>query len=179
MAAPCARGAAQARDEGHALFYLEQISECFSAPSVGGILARLDAGGSLWHEQAAHALRRASPLMLELTHELLTAAAVDQCWTAALRLEAELCTRALAAPDCHAGATALAAAKAEMLRTAAELAAPRDEWEDGLGDDAAGAEDDFSRAEEEEAGGPIEAPVAWEHASEAEVGRAAVEAYIS
>ena len=67
----------------------------------------LDAGGTLWHAQAAHALRLASPLALRLTHALLEKARGDVCWTEVLRSEAELCASALGSADCAAGAGVL------------------------------------------------------------------------
>ena len=102
--------------EGHALHYTAEIADCFGgAASVGEVVARLEAGGGLWHAQARQALLDASPLALRLTWELLRRAAPDGgaplCWTEVNELEAAASARwAAEAPDAAAGAAAEAAA---------------------------------------------------------------------
>jgi len=132
----------EAYTEAHALFYAEHIAECFTADSVEAILGRLDAGDTLWHAQAAHALRRASPLALALSHATLTAAASHACWTESLRYEAELCTAVLGAPDCVAGAPSLGASKRVVRRVAAEMEADVDESDADVIDEGDVAEEE-------------------------------------
>lgn len=82
-------------DQGHALFYRDEIAECFSQSTVSGILAKLEAGGTPWHLQAAQTLSLASPLMLVLTLELLQRSATLTTQSA-LQMEAVVCSNVVA-----------------------------------------------------------------------------------
>ena len=108
--------------EGHALHYLEDISACFAEPTVSAILERLEAGETLWHAQAAHALKAASPLAIELTHAMIRAAERAECWSEVLPMEARVCASAIGSADCVAGASSLELTKQRRLREAAEMA---------------------------------------------------------
>lgn len=158
--------------EAHALYYADSIAECFAEPSVGAILAKLEAGSSLWHAQAAHALRAASPLALALTHTLLREAARDQCWTDVLKLEAQLNAAALAAPDCTKGARSLEAAKRELLQISRELTAAAadddvDDEEEGVAAAAGGDEQSPSESADAEDAATEAMLVQWGEARQA------------
>ena len=108
-----------AYDKTHALYYRDQIAECFSQSSVSAILSKLRAGDSPWHMQAAHCLSLASPLMLALTLETLrrSAALEAERWPSALRTEAVLCSNVVSrSPDFARGAESLQATKEALLR---------------------------------------------------------------
>ena len=119
----------------------------------------------MWHAQAAHAVRSAAPLAASLSLETLQRAAEATCWTDVLQYEAQLATALLGSADCAAGARALGAFHAGLLRTAKQMA------------DAAAAEDDEAEGWNDSVDAQMDTeldkhaapPEKWEHASAAEV----------
>ena len=174
-------------DEGHALYYREQIAECFSETSLGAIIAKLQAGDSLWHAQAAHALSVSSPLAMTLTLEALNRAKDATCWTECLAMEASMSAKAVASADCAAGAAQLMEVKNEMLRAAKaeevaqekliayeEAMIPEEEMHELLGitaEEAAAAAAKADEAAVDAAMGVEEgaSAILWEHGSLSEV----------
>ena len=192
----CIEPAWREYDEGDALYYAEGIAECFAEATVASILAKLDAGGTAWHAQAAYAVRLASPLAAAATLHGIRHAATLDCWAVALQAESRLCAAAAGAADCASGAASLERAKRAMLHTEASLAAFAKADADAGADDAdaddegaegGGAEGGGSGATEAEAGEALSAATGsaaetapagtargarWEHASVEEVAKA-------
>ena len=163
--------------EANALFYRDEISECFAEGSVDAILERLRAGRTSWHAQVLGLLELSSPLALALTHEGLTKAAAASCWTEALQMEASLCAAATSSADCTAGAAQLEVAKRTLVREAKQLAAQARSLDGDGDDDGAGRAD--GSAEDGESGGYVaKSIVEWEHADVGQVNREALASYL-
>ena len=172
----CVRARVQST-EASALFHKDAIAECFTQPSVEAILGKLDAGSTLWHAQAAHALRISSPLASTLTLSLLQRAAADTCWTDTLKLEAQLCAAALAAPDAALGARSLEAAKRGMIRAAAQMVEAANE-DDAELREWASVEEDVDAVIDTQLEADAAPPTAWEHAAAAAVTPDVTAAYL-
>jgi enoyl-CoA hydratase len=95
-----------ARKRASAVLEPRRIQRIFSAPSVEGVLERLDRDGSEFSRETAQTIRATSPTSVKLTYRLLREAAhldLKQC----LALEYRLAQRVIMSPDFREGVRAV------------------------------------------------------------------------